>query len=608
MKKSKWIGLVAVLAMVLAACGSAEPDETTAPDPDVTTAPDDTTAPDPGEETTTTTAASAPEGDAGQGGPILLLQWQAPSIVNPFLSSGTKDVMAGSLVLEPLASNSPTIDMVPKLAAEIPTLDNGGVAEDLLSITWTLKEDLMWSDGTPVTANDAVFTWEYCTDEATGCSFTANFDGVSNVVAEDDLTIRIEFESETPNPYLPFVSAQSPVLQAAQFADCVGAAANACTEANTMPIGTGPYMVTEFRAEDTVLYEMNPNYRGIAEGKPFFGSVEIKGGGDAAGSARSILEVGDADYGWNLQVEPAVLASMEAAGLGRVEVGFAANMEHINLNQTNNRNPDNPSDYMDGNNPHPLFHNNPDLARAMSMAINREELVAVGYGDTGQVTCNVWPAEPAVSTNNDWCMTQDIEGANTLLDEAGIVDTNGDGIREVDGVELVLDYSTSTNQVRQDFQALIEEYWAEIGIQANMRNADASVFFDGTGNNPDSYVAFLADILMYTFVPLPDPQAHFLGYTTQEMVDSSNNFAGANVPRYSNPEFDAKYEELASTADPDERIRLTIELNDIMINDSVIIPLVYRGSVSAFLNEIQGVGQLNGWDSEYWNIEEWYRE
>jgi peptide/nickel transport system substrate-binding protein len=326
---------------------------------------------------------------AGEGGNLLALMWQAVSIVNPYLSGGTKDVMAGSLVVEPLANFGPDSVLVPKLAEEIPTLDNGGISEDLMSITWTLKEGVVWSDGTPLTAADAVFTWEYCTNEETPCVFRANFAGVASVTASDDRTIVVEFEEPNPNPYLAFVSAQSPIIQAAQFADCVGAAASACTEANQFPIGTGPYMVSDFRAEDTVLYEFNPMYRGVSEGKPFFGTVEIKGGGDAAASARTVLEEGAADYGWNLQVPPEVLSGMEAQGNGRVEVGFNANVEHLNLNQTNNRNEDGRSEYLDGNNPHPLFHNNPDLARAMSMAINREELVAVGYGppDSRPVTC-----------------------------------------------------------------------------------------------------------------------------------------------------------------------------------------------------------------------------
>lgn len=600
MKRTRLVAIFAVLALVVAACGESDADTTTttAGEAPETTEPDTTDPTDPDE---------APEGEAGQGGHFVALQWQAVSIVNNYLSSGSKDLMAGSLALEPLAAFSQDTTLVPKLAVDIPTLDNGGVAEDLMSVTWTLQEGVVWSDGTPLTAEDVVFSWQYCTAEGSGCSFTDRFAGVADVVAEDDLTVRIEFDEPTPFPYFPFTSSQSPVIQAAQFADCLGEAALECTEANQFPIGTGPFIVTDFRAEDTVLYEYNPLYRDNAEGKPFFGTFEIKGGGDAAAAATSVLQVGDADYAWNLQVAPDVLANMEADGLGYVDVGLNANLEHINLNQTNNRNEDSPSDYLGGDNPHPIFHDAPELSRAMSMAIDRDELVAVGYGDTGVAVCNVWNPPPA-STNTDWCLTQDIEGANALLDEAGY-EFNADGIRETpDGIPLVFDFSTSTNQVRQDFQALIEQYWAEIGIQANMRNADAGVFFDGTGANPDSYVAFLADILMYTFVPDPNAAALLVQYTTGEIMDSTTGFSGSNVPRYSDPEYDALYAQLAETGDPDERDQLTIALNDHLIDAGVVIPLVWRGSVSAFANDIAGVGGLNGWDSEYWNVSDWYRE
>ena len=94
---------------------------------------------------------------------LTILYWQAASLPGPFLSGGTKDQDAGAITLEPLASVDPDGVLMPRLAAEIPTIENGGVSEDGLTITWTLQEGLLWSDGTPMTADDAVFTWEYCT-------------------------------------------------------------------------------------------------------------------------------------------------------------------------------------------------------------------------------------------------------------------------------------------------------------------------------------------------------------------------------------------------------------------------------------------------------------
>jgi peptide/nickel transport system substrate-binding protein len=600
MKRWQWLSLFAAFALILAACATGTTD-TTADGGTATTAGPATTAP-------TDTTAAPSTGTAGQGGDFLAFQWQGPSQANSYLSTGTKDILAGSLVLEPLAEWSPDGQLVPALAAEIPTKENGGIAEDDSSITWTLKEGVVWSDGTPFTADDVVFSWEYCGNEETGC--TSDFTTVESVVADDELTVTVNFVSPQPFPYIHFVNYQYPVIQRAQFADCVGAASTTCTEQNFAPIGTGPYMVTELVPEDVVTYEMNPNYRGIPEGKPFFGTVTIEGGGDAESAARSVLEIGEGDYAWNLQVAPEIIAPMEAAGNGVVLTAFTSNVEHLNFNQTDPADDGDRSVYQGGeSNTHPVFFNNPDLIRALSMAINRDELVAVGYGPAGVPTCNIWPAEPAVSTTNDWCLTQDIEGANALLDEIGAVDSDGDGVREWNGIPLEFDFVTSTNAVRQSNQALIESYWAEIGVVANMRNADAGLFFDGTCASDDCIWKFYSDIEMFTNgATSPDPQSYMVQYTIDQIPQEGNWGTGSNMPRYASEEYDALQAELeASSLDDPARNDIVIQLNDLVVSSGAIVPLIFRGSPSAFASSIQGVGGLNGWDSEYWNIEEWTR-
>lgn len=606
MKAIKLLALLAVLAMVVAACGPSEGADTSAPDDGAATteAPDTTAAPD------TTEAVG---GEAGAGGNLLLLQWQAPSQANAYLSTGTKDLLASSLVLEPLAEYDPEGNVVAALAAEVPTVENGGISEDLTQITWTLQEGVNWSDGTPLTADDAVFSWEYCSNEATGCA-TSAYENVESVEAVDDLTVTVTFTAPQPFPYVPFVGYTSPIIQRAQFADCVGEGANACTEQNFGPIGTGPYMVSELRPEDTVLYEFNPEYRGVANGQPFFGTVEIKGGGDAEAAARSVLEIAEADYAWNLQVAPEILGPMEAAGNGTVFVSFTSSVEAVRLNQTDPR-ADPKSEYQgDATAPtggtNPYFYQNEVLARALSMAINREELTAVGYGETGLPTCTFWPVgDEATTTFDDFCMTQDIEGANALLDEEGYADTDGDGVRETpDGDPLSWQYKTSTNAVRQSFQDLIKGYWEQIGVETEMLNVDAGLFFDGTCASDDCIWKFFQDVQMYTNSSVgPDAVSYFLGFLCQQIPTSGNSYGGENLDRYCDPEYDALYAELASMA-PEDPARLdTIHQLQDMVLKVAVIPLVNRGTVSAFSNAIQGVGDLNGWDSEYWNIEEWTR-
>ena len=217
--------------------------------------------------------------DRGADGEVKILYWQAPSTQNPYLSGGTKDIESSSLVLEPLANYDPAGEMIPTLAEEIPTLENGGVSEDLKTITWKLKKGVTWSDGSPFTAADVVFSADYCLHPEGGCNATPKFADVTAVEAVDDHTVKITFGVAKPFPYGPFVGNDSPIIQKAQFEACIGPKAPECTTENFGPIGTGPFKVVDFKANDTVIYEMNEAYR--EDGKPHFSRVLFKGGGDA---------------------------------------------------------------------------------------------------------------------------------------------------------------------------------------------------------------------------------------------------------------------------------------------------------------------------------------
>ena len=349
--------------------------------------------------------SSAAVAERGTDGELKMLYWQAPSILNPFLSGGTKDIHAASIVLEPLARYDENGKMVPALALEIPTAENGGVSTDLMSITWKLRHDVEWSDGTPFTATDVEFTAAYCMDPDNGCNAASRFQDVKSVEAVDNHTVRISFDVPMSFPYAPFVGSVSPVMQKKQFENCMGAKAAECTEQNFGPIGTGPFKVKEFRPNDIVLYELNGRYRD--PDLPAFSSVLLKGGGDAVSAARAVLETGEFDYAWNLQVEPEILAAMAAAGKGEVVAAFGTMVERLVV-QLSNPDPalgDKRATYQDGGNPHP-FLSDPAVRRALSMAIDREILVDAGYGPAGRVTCNVLPAPKIyASTANDWCKT-----------------------------------------------------------------------------------------------------------------------------------------------------------------------------------------------------------
>jgi peptide/nickel transport system substrate-binding protein len=495
---------------------------------------------------------------------------------------------------------------VPVLVTEIPTLENGGVSEDLLTITWKLNPDIVWSDGTPLTAADVVFSGNYCLDPAAGCNAASFFTDVTAIEAVDDHTVRITFGVPKPYPYGPFVGSTAPIIQAAQFADCMGAKAQECTDQNFAPIGTGPFKVVEFRANDVVTLEANENYRD--PDKPAFQTAVFKGGGDAASAARAVLETGEYDYAWNLQVEPEILNQMAQAGKGVIVTSFGTSVERLLLNQTN-PDPalgDNRSLYLDGTNPHP-FLSDPAVGRALSLAIDRQVLVDVGYGAAGQPGCNVLPA-PAIysSTANDECLTQNVDEANRILDDAGWV-RGSDGIREKDGVRMSILYQTSTNSVRQGTQALVKQMWEDIGVETELRNIDSAVFFGGDPSSPDTYGKFYADVEMFTNnFDGTDPEKYMANWACSEIPGPDNQWLGNNIQRSCSGDYDALVAQMAQTGSLEDRAALARQMNDMIVQNYWMIPLIWRGDVSAHAATLDGV-RMNSWDSELWNVADWTR-
>ncbi len=542
--------------------------------------------------------------ERGSDGQVNIVFWQAPSILNPYLSGGTKDLEAASLILEPLARYDETGKMVPWLAETVPTIANGGVSEDLTAITWRLKPGLAWSDGTPVTSTDVKFTWEYCTAPGGGCAQIEKYAGITAIEIVDARTVTLRFDGAKPFPYAAFVGAQSPILQEAQFADCTGPRAPQCTSQNFAPIGTGPFVVEEFRPNDVITYTANPNYRDPA--KPAFSRVLFKGGGDATSAARAVLETGEFDYAWNLQLAPNVLSGMQSAGRGSVVSAFGNLIERIVINLT-----DPSADLGEARStrahPHPALGDK-RVRQALSLAIDRALLVDLGYGPAGRVSCNVLAAPDIYASDaNEACRLRDMAQANALLDAAGWIDSDGDGVRDKDGKVLRLLFQTSTNAVRQDFQAVIKQWWSQIGVDTDLRNIDASVFFGSDPGSPDTYQKFYADMQMFAGnFDGTDPEAYMGTWACDRIPSPDNQWQGSNIPRFCSDAYDALVARMQRSGDPEARAELARAMNDMLMQDFILLPLVDRGRVAAHSNSLGGV-RLNVWDSELWNIADWHR-
>jgi len=288
---------------------------------------------------------------AGGGGPLKLLFWQAPTLLNPHFAIGTKDQEACRVFYEPLAGWDADGNLVPVLAAEIPTVDNGGLAADGTSVTWRLKQGVKWHDGEPFTADDVVFTWQYVTDPETSAVFIASYKDVKTAEKIDDYTVRLVFSQPTPLWTSVFVSSSGMIIPKHLFGDYVGPRSRDAPN-NLKPVGTGAYLFVDFKPGDTLQGKINPNYH--VANRPHFDTVEIKGGGDAVSAARAVLQTGEYDYAWNLLVEDEILLKLEKGGQGRVEIVPTGSLEFILLNATD------PGVEMDGERSsvktrHPLF-------------------------------------------------------------------------------------------------------------------------------------------------------------------------------------------------------------------------------------------------------------
>src|SRR5947207_4835420 len=140
----------------------------------------------------------------GGGGLLRTLWWQAPTLLNPHFATGTKDQDACRIFYEPLAAFDPDGNVVPILAADVPSLQNGLVAKDGLSVTWRLRKNATWHDGKPFTADDVVFNWEYAADSATAATTSGQYRDIARIDKLDSHTIKIVFKTPTPFWSAPF--------------------------------------------------------------------------------------------------------------------------------------------------------------------------------------------------------------------------------------------------------------------------------------------------------------------------------------------------------------------------------------------------------------------
>jgi peptide/nickel transport system substrate-binding protein len=535
----------------------------------------------------------------GGGGLLKVLWWQGPTLLNPHFATGTKDQDGSRLFYEPLASWDADGNLRPILAEVIPDREDGTLAADGKSVIWKLKKGVSWHDGKPFTADDCVFTWEYARDPATAAVSSGSY---KDVVVEkiDDYTVVVKFAAPTPFWADTFVSAFGCIIPKHLFADYTGAKSREAPT-NLAPVGTGPYKFKDFKPGDLVAGTINTDYH--RENRPFFDAIEMKGGGDAVSAARAVLQTGEYDFAWNLQVEDEILLRLEKDGKGRVVFNRGGAIEHLQLNTTD------PWTEVDGERSsiktrHPTL-SDPAVRQALALLVDKDSVEKFIYGRTGFATPNfIYNPERFASKATKYEFN--IDKANEILDKAGWT-KGADGVREKDGKKLKFVYQTSINQPRQKTQAIVKQACQKAGIDIEIKTVTASVFFSSDTSNPDTYPKFYCDLQMYNNGPTaPDPAVFLRQFLSSEVATKANKWQGRNVTRWQNTEYDDTHKAAEVELDPVKRAALLIKLNELAVGNQVVIPIVARPGVAALKHKL--VAELSGWDNNTWGLASWYLE
>ena len=537
----------------------------------------------------------------GEGGEVRIIQYQAATILSPHVSTGYKDYDAARIVVEPLLDYLPDAQLYGVLIDEVPSLENGLLAEDGLSVTLRLKEGLLWSDGEPVTAEDIKFTVEWVLNEENTATARGSYEIIESVEVVDELSALVTFSEVNPFWFEPFTSYTNGPLYPKHILEVEGAHENFVIN----PIGTGPYKVESFTPNDEVIYVINEHYR--EPNKPYFERVYMKGGGDAPAAARAVLQTGEFDFAWGPQVEPEVLESMLGDDSNGVVIPAPpVNIERMAINHSD------PWTEVDGqisemNTPHPIL-SDPAVREAMSLGINRQLIADEFYGMGATAAKDVIAGDPLLDSPNTEYV-YDPDAAAQVLEDAGWV-LDGD-IRSKDGVELSLVFASPIASRRQKTQTVVKSNLEDIGFRIQLDTVDSGIFFDASPGNDQSFNKFPWDLMLYIMPqggirPLSYMEQWYSGPNRENVAQESNGWSGSNNIRWINDEYDELWRAARGETDPDALTDLFVQMSDMVMHNHVIVPIVVVGGGSLGSNRLRLKNLITGsFSGAYANIANW---
>ncbi|MBN2386483.1 MAG: peptide ABC transporter substrate-binding protein [Anaerolineales bacterium] len=426
----------------------------------------------------------------------------------------------------------------PVLVTEIPSIDNGGISADGMTITMQLRDDLTWSDGEPLTSDDFVFTWEMAVSPTNAVTSSYPYSEIDSVEAPDPQTVVVNFSY----PFAPWLATLWHGILPAHVLRPIYEAEGTIDNADWLrnpTVGYGPYVFDEWESGSYVRFVRNENYWGEPAN---IDEIFIRFVPDDA-SQVAALQAGDADLG----TFPAYsdVPTLQNAGL---EIVIQPNGYNEGLFLLVSAERGHPA----------LLDVNVRLAIAMGIdreSINRDLLLGLT-----RAPASFWDAMPYYNDPPVDLYPYDPEGARQLLDAAGWIDTNDDGVRDKDGVELEIDYGTNIREIRQDVQAVIQQQLAEIGIAVNLFSSDDDIFFASYGEGGPAAIGDY-DLMEWSDGPLfPDPDVY---YWLCDEIPTDEYPAGSNWFFLCDEELDGLIQLQASQVNPEERQQTISQINQL---------------------------------------------
>jgi peptide/nickel transport system substrate-binding protein len=562
MSKHKWFLFIVTLSLLLAACAgpakpTAQPEQPTAVPEQPTKVPE---PPTPVPQPKVATFIFTQEFDTLN-----------PLYTNMWFSTITHQIWncwawAFDEVNNPL----------PVLVKEMPSTANGGISADGKVITLKLRNDLKWSDGTPLTAEDFIFTYEMTMNAANTVSTQHPYDKIEKIEAPDAQTVVTTFK----DPYAPWTGTLwHGILPKHVLKPAFDQAGNINEAAwNHAPtVGCGPFVFEEWESGSFARFVANENYW---LGKPKIDEIFIRFVPDDA-SQIAALQAGEGDLGTFIAYPD--IPTLEQAGI-QVIKAFSGYNEgwYINLGEKGH-----------------VALKDVKVRQALAYAFDRFSL------NEGLLLGLTVPA------STDWDITPyndptiapypfDPEKAKQLLDEAGWKDTNGDGVRDKDGVELVLKYGTTTREIRKDTQAVAQQQLAEVGIKVELLNYDSDLYFSSYDQGGPAARGDL-DIFEYSTTPqFPDPDtADWLCNN----IPSDENPSGTNWSALCDQELNDLFELQATQVDFKERQQTFFKITRIIFDKAYWIGLWQDPDMWAISGQLSQV-KISG-VTPFFNVREW---